>query len=169
MTAPAGFATFYGLTIATCDEDAEAFVALGHHDHRRITAAANHLLRTERVERYRPGVGELPTIEHTFGVITEHQADEDGEGGGWTLDFTGPDEAGTQPVSLLTVPGLGDFELLAVPSRCPDCTRLTTTAHYMRAEMERIGAPGRLGHDCRTCGTIWPATSRSVPAPAAAA
>ena len=71
MTAPAGFATFYGLTIATCDEDAEAFVVLGHHDHRRIAAAANNLLRTERVERYRPGVGELPTIEHTFGVITE--------------------------------------------------------------------------------------------------
>ncbi|GAA2121326.1 hypothetical protein GCM10009759_70910 [Kitasatospora saccharophila] len=161
MPAPAGFTTAYGVTISACDEDFEAYVALGHHDPSRMTAAANHVLRAESAERYRPIVGELPRIDHTFAVITERQADEDGEGGGWTLDFTGPDTASTQPVTLLTVTGLGDFELLATPSHCPNCARLTNTAHYMRTEMQKLGAPGLLGHDCRTCGTIWPATSRN--------
>ncbi|MGE7436995.1 hypothetical protein [Kitasatospora sp. NPDC001175] len=169
MPAPAGFTTVYGVTIAACDEDFEAYVALGHHDTRHLTAAANHVLRTEFAERYRPVVGELPRIDHTFAVITEHQADEDGEGGGWTLDFTGPDEDGAQPVSLLTITGLGDFELLATPSRCPDCTRLATTGHYMPAKMRAIGGTSPLGHDCRTCGAIWPATPRPAPTPATAA
>ncbi|MCC9312150.1 hypothetical protein LN042_34690 [Kitasatospora sp. RB6PN24] len=168
-TVPTGFTTLYGLTIACCDEDAEAFLALGHHDARRMTAAANRLLRTERLERYRPMVGELPRITHTFGTITEQPIDEDGEEGGWSFEFADQNEAGAQTVTLIEVPGLGDFELLALPSRCPDCTRLTNTAHYMRVEMRALGASGPLGHDCRSCGAVWPATSRSAPTPAAAA
>jgi hypothetical protein len=162
MTVPDGFTTLYGLDISACDEDGEAYLALGHHDTRRMTAAANRLLRTGRVERYRPVPGELPRVTHTFGVITEHQADEDGEGGGWTLDFTDPDETGAQAVTLLDITGLGDFELLAVPSRCPDCARLTNTAHYIPVKMRAMGGTGTLGHDCRTCGAIWPAVSRTM-------
>lgn len=127
-----------------------------------MTAAANRLLRTERLERYRPIVGELPRITHEWGTLTQRPADEDGEGGGWTFEFTAPDEAGARPVTLLDITGLGDVELLAVPSRCPDCGRLTNTAHYMRVEMRALGAPGPLGHECRSCRTIWPATSRAA-------
>ncbi|MFI9365972.1 hypothetical protein ACIG5E_33715 [Kitasatospora sp. NPDC053057] len=168
MTAPAGFTTLYCLTIACCDEDAEAFLALGHHDARRMTAAANRLLRTERLERYRPMVSELPRITHTFGTLTAQPLDEDSEGA-WNFEFADQDEAGAQAVTLLDIPGLGDFELLAVPSRCPDCARLTTTGHYMSAKMRALGAPSPLGHECRTCGTIWPGIPRSVPTPAVAA
>jgi hypothetical protein len=167
MTVPVGFAALYGLTISCCDEDAETFLALGHHDARRMTAAAGRLLRTERGERYRPMTGELPRTTHTFGTLTERPAGEDYEGG-WRFEFADQDEAGAQPVTLLEVPGLGDFELLAAPSRCPECGRLTNTAHYMRAKMRALGAPGPLGHECRTCRTVWPATARSAPAGAAA-
>ena len=170
MTPPTGFTSTYGLTISPCGEDNETFVALGHHDDRRMTAAANRLLRTVFAERYRPAPGEPPRISHTFAVITEHQADEDGEGGGWTFTIADPSTAGAHPITLLdTEYGLGDFELLAKPSRCPDCTRLATTGHYMSAKMRAVGAPSPLGHDCRNCGAIWPATPRSTPIPDAAA
>ncbi|MDH6107911.1 hypothetical protein P3T36_006370 [Kitasatospora sp. MAP12-15] len=168
MTVPTGFTTLYGLTIACCDEDGDAYLALGHHDPRRMTAAANRLLRTERLERYRPMVGELPRLTHTFGTLTEQPVDEDGEGG-WSFEFASPDEAGAQAVTLLEVAGLGDFELLAVPSRCPDCSRLTTTGHYMSAKMRALSAPSPLGHECRICGAIWPGVLRFALTPAAAA
>ncbi|GAA1233811.1 hypothetical protein GCM10009665_25100 [Kitasatospora nipponensis] len=120
-----------------------------------MTAAANRLLRTERIERYRPMAGELPRITYTFGTLTEQPVDEDNEGS-WSFEFAEQNEVGAQPVTLLDIPGLGDFELLAAPSRCPDCARLTNTAHYKPARIRPLGA-GPLVRDCRTCGANWPA------------
>ncbi|MEU4864245.1 hypothetical protein ACIG0C_36940 [Kitasatospora aureofaciens] len=35
--------------------------------------------------------------------------------------------------------------------------------------LRALGALSPLGHDCRTCGTVWPGMPRSASAPAGAA
>lgn len=150
---PAGFAPFHGVPLTVIGEDGETFLALGHHDDRRMFAAAAAFQRTECGMRYRPEPGEQPAAARTWALFTQEEFE--GDDYEWYVTFTGQFTPGAQPVTRLDEGALGDHEFLARPTRCPNCSRMSGTA-----ETRPHNGGLAFRHRCRTCSSTWPATYR---------
>jgi hypothetical protein len=145
---PRDFEPFHRSLVMGADDDGNEFFVLGHPEQRYAIAAATALQRALTGRRYKSGTagaGVIVIREWVQFVVHSDWPDY------WRFDSVAPDKPGAHQVTRIVFDWRhGDIEDPACPSRCPGCTRMTTT----------LWGGWQHEHLCRRCGTKWPALDR---------
>ncbi|MFD5372804.1 hypothetical protein [Streptomyces sp. NPDC127103] len=159
-----GFDRLHGVPAAALGEESDRLLALGHLTDRTVLAVTSAY--------HRRVLGELivPTSELadllSFGTRRTHiQAVRAGtdDDCGWSVDDAAPDAPTAQPATFIAIEWL-EREDMAIPSRCPACTRTSRSTRFARR-------PDHTGwshhHRCRHCTHQWlPPVTELRPQPA---